>query len=101
MNAAELVIPPPYPKIIDYPGLIGIGAAILLTCVLLVIVDRFDTTGGALAISLLIVLAFLGVVIFCMFFTVPHDETTAAVVGGLTAAFGAVIAHWIGKNGAR
>jgi hypothetical protein len=36
-------------------------------------------------------------VIFCAFFTVPTDEITASVIGGLTAAFGAVIAFWLNK----
>jgi uncharacterized BrkB/YihY/UPF0761 family membrane protein len=98
MTADDLVVPPPIPKIINYPGIVGLGAAILFTCLLLIAISKFDPTAGMLTISLLIVLSFLGVVIFCMFFTVPNDQITSGVVGGLIAAFGAVIAHWIGKE---
>jgi hypothetical protein len=34
----------------------------------------------------------------CLFFTIPSDEITSGVIGGLVAAFGAVIAHWIGRS---
>jgi uncharacterized BrkB/YihY/UPF0761 family membrane protein len=98
MTAEELVIPPPTPRLIPYPGLIGIAAMIVFTAGLLVIIDRFDASHGILAISLIIVLAFVGVTIFCLFFTVPNDQITSGVVGGLIAAFGAVVAHFIGKS---
>ena len=45
----------------------------------------------------LITIAFIGAVGYCLFFTVPQDEVTPAVVGGLTAGFGAVVAHWLGR----
>ena len=59
---------------------------------LLFVIGRFDPTGGSLTISLLMVLAFLEVVAFSAFFTVPADEITASAIGGLVAAFGAVVA---------
>jgi uncharacterized BrkB/YihY/UPF0761 family membrane protein len=98
VTAEELVIPPPTPRLIPYPGLIGIAALIVFTAGLLIIIDRFDGSHGILAISLLIVLAFIGVTIFCLFFTIPNDQVTAGVIGGLIAAFGAVVAHFIGKS---
>ena len=67
--------------------------SVILCC----ISTRFDQTGGALTISLLIVLAVIGVLAFCVLFTVPRDETTASVIGGLVAAFGGVVAYWLGK----
>ncbi len=98
MTNAELVIPPPTPKMLDYPASLGIGLSILFTAVLLLVAGKFDATGGILTISLLVVIAFIGAVTFCLFFTVPQDETTSGVVGGLTAAFGAIIAYWLGRR---
>jgi uncharacterized BrkB/YihY/UPF0761 family membrane protein len=97
MAAGDLVIPPPTPKLMDYPASVGIAFAILFTTILVVVASKFDPTMGVLTISLLVVVSFLGVATFCMFFTVPNDEITSGVVGGLIAAFGAVIAHWIGR----
>jgi hypothetical protein len=31
-------------------------------------------------------------------FTVPPDDITPGVVGGLTAGFGAVVAYWLGRT---
>lgn len=98
MTPGDLVIPPPTPKLMDYPASLGIGLSILFTAILLVVAGRFDPTHGAFTISLLVVIAFIGVVTFCMFFTVPQDDTTAGAVGGLIAAFGAVIAFWLGRG---
>ena len=97
MRPSDLVIPPPSPKLLDYPASIGIALEIVFVTFLLFVASKFDPTGGVLTISLLIVLAFIAVVIFCAFFTVPTDEITASVIGGLTAAFGAVVAFWLNK----
>jgi uncharacterized BrkB/YihY/UPF0761 family membrane protein len=96
MNPNDLIAPPPSPKVFDYPASIGIALEIVFVTVLLFVSSKFDHTGGVLTISLLVTLAFVGVVIFCVFFTVPNDEATAAVIGGLTASFGAIIAYWLG-----
>jgi uncharacterized BrkB/YihY/UPF0761 family membrane protein len=98
MTPNEIVIPPPSPRLIDYPGSLGIGLGVIFTTALLFVAGRFDPTHGVLTISLLVVLAFLGVVAMCLFFTIPSDEITSGVIGGLVAAFGAVIAHWIGRS---
>jgi uncharacterized BrkB/YihY/UPF0761 family membrane protein len=98
MKPDELVVPPPIPKIIPYPGAIGVAFIILFTAILLIISGRFDPTGGVLTLSILVSLAFIGVVVFCLFFTVPNDEITSGVLGGLIASFGAVIAHWLGRD---
>ncbi len=97
MTVADLVIPPPTPKIFDYPGATGAAFMVVFVTLLLFVSGKFDATQGVLTISLLVTLAFIGAVVFCLFFTIPRDETTAAVVGGLTAAFGAVVAHWLGR----
>lgn len=94
----ELIVnPPPTPKIFDYPASVGVALGIAFTAILLVVSSKFDPTGGTLTISLLVVLTFIGVVTFCLFFTIPNDEITSGAVGGLVAAFGAVIAYWLGR----
>lgn len=95
---SELLVPPPSPKMLDYPGTLGIGLEVVFVGVLLVIAGKFDVTGGQLTISLLIVLSFIGVVIFCLFYSVPSDESTSLVIGGLVAAMGAVVSHWLSQR---
>jgi uncharacterized BrkB/YihY/UPF0761 family membrane protein len=98
MIPADLVIPPPIPKLVDYPAAIGVSFLILFTSIVLIVSNKFDMSGGVLTISLLVILSFLGAAVFCLFFTVPSNEITASVIGGLTAAFGAVVAYWLGKS---
>lgn len=93
-----IVIPPPSPKIFDYPAATGIGIGIVFVTVLLIVSSKFDPTKGPLTISLLIIMAFIAACIFSLFYTIPTDEITSALLGGLVAAFGAVIAHWIGRG---
>ena len=95
LRPEDLVVPPPVPRVMDYPASLGLALAVLFTAILLVAAGRFDPTGGVLTISLVVVLSFMGVVIFCLFFTIPADEITAGVVGGLTAGFGMVMSHWL------
>jgi hypothetical protein len=90
-------IPPPTPKMVDYPATVGLILCVVFTTLLLIVAGKFDPTGGSLTISLLVVLAFMGVVTFCLFFTIPTDEITSGVVGGLIAAFGAVMAFWLSR----
>lgn len=97
MNIQDLIVPPPSPKMLDYPGTLGIGVEIVFVAILLAVSSRFDVSGGQLTISLLIVLSFVGVVVFCLFYTVPSDESTSLVIGGLVAAMGAVVSHWLGR----
>jgi hypothetical protein len=98
MAASDVPQYAPIPKLLDYPASLGLGIAVVLTSMLLVVVSRFDATGGTLTISLLVIMAFLGLVTFCAFFTVPTDEITSGAIGGLVAAFGAVVAYWLGRN---
>jgi hypothetical protein len=93
-----IVMTPPLPKMLDYPATVGVVFAIMMTGVMLVLIHYFDPTGGPLGISVLVVVCFMGVVVFCSFFTVPSSEITSSVIGGLTAAFGAIIAYWLGKR---
>jgi hypothetical protein len=94
----DLVIPPPSPKLLDYPASIGLVIASVLTVVMLVAAQRFDASGGTLTVSLLVILSFLSLVTYCAFFTIPTDEITSGAIGGLVAAFGAVVAYWLGRG---
>ena len=76
----------------------AVGVAVLFTAILLAVAARFDETKGPLTISLLIVLGMLGSVAYCLIFTIPNDDITPGVVGGLTAGFGAVVAYWLGRH---
>ena len=98
MRPEDLVVPPPVPKVLDYPASVGLALAVVFTTFLLVAAGRWDPTGGVLTLSLVVVLSFMGVVTFCLFFTIPADEITAGVVGGLTAGFGMVMSHWLGPQ---
>jgi hypothetical protein len=68
---------------------------------MVVVASKFDHTGGTLTISLLVILSFLGLVTFCAFFTIPTDEITSGAIGGLVAAFGAVVAFWLNRSNGR
>lgn len=94
----QLVNPPPAVRIFDYPGATGVAIAVTLTTIMLIVAGRFDPTQGALTISILIVLGMLGACAYCLIFTVPQDDITPGVVGGLTAGFGAVVAYWLGRK---
>lgn len=90
-----VIVPPPKFGFVDYPASIAIGITTLGAIVLLVVTSRFDKTNGALTISLIVVLAVVGVLAYSVTVTVPRDETTAAVIGALMAAFGGVITFWL------
>ena len=91
----QVVNPPPT---LNYLVPAAIVATVLMTAILLAVSARMDRTRGTLTISLLIVVSFVGVTSYCLIFTIPTDEVTPAVVGGLTAGFGAVVAYWLGRT---
>jgi hypothetical protein len=97
-SSAGAINPPPIPKVLDYPGMMTIIFGVTFVAVLLFVAGKFDPTGGTLTISLLVVVAFIGLAAFSVFFTVPTDEITSAVIGGLVAAFGGVIAYWLSRG---
>lgn len=99
MTPSEVVNPPPQvATFISYPIAVGVFIAVALTTALLYVAGKFDPTGGPLTISLLIVLGMLGATAYCLIFTIPVDDITPGVVGGLTAGFGAVVAYWLGRT---
>jgi hypothetical protein len=97
MNHADLVVPPPVVAYMNYPIFVGVVTMVGLTALLLWIAGRFDPTQGVLTISVMIVLGMLASVGYCLMFTIPPDDITPGIVGGLTAGFGAVVAHWLGR----
>jgi hypothetical protein len=94
-----VIAPPPKFTYVDYPGAIAIAIAVVGTFTLVLLAGRFDKSGGALTVSLLIILAFIGILAYAVTVTVPRDETTAAVIGALTAGFGGVITFWLKNRG--
>lgn len=88
----------PSPQITDYPAAIGIALCVAFTAILLVVTRHFDPTGGVLMLSLMVVISFIGIVMFSLLFQIPNGETNASVVGGLIAAFGAVVVFWLGRG---
>lgn len=91
---------PPLPKILDYPVTTGIIIVVFAAVLLLFASKRFDRSEGPFTIALLVVLSFIGMSVYSMLFTVPQDEETATIIGGMVAAFGAVVAFWLkNRNG--
>lgn len=99
--ADGVVNPPPLVKVLDYPAAIAVAVCVLAVTVLLIVIKRFDPTHGMLAISLIVVVSFVGLGAFSALFTVPQDEITSAVIGGLVAAFGGIIGYWLSRNGGK
>ena len=94
---ADVVNPPPAVTISNYPSAVTVCVGVVFTCILLFFVGKFDPTRGPLTISILIVLAMMGTIAYVLVFTVPQDDITPAVVGALSAGFGAVVAYWLGR----
>lgn len=88
---------PSLEHLFPYPIAAGAILGVALTSMMLFFTDRYDKSGGALTISILIVIGMLGAVGYCLIYTIPIDDITPGVVGGLTAGFGAVVAHWLGR----
>lgn len=97
MTAAEFVNPPLVTGTGNFPATIIVGATAIFTALLIVVSAKFDATQGVLTISILITLGMLGAIAYCLIFTIPQDDITPGVVGGLTAGFGAVLAYWFGR----
>lgn len=95
---SDFVNPPPSVQLFPYPAVTAVAALALMTTILLIAVRHFDPTRGPLTISLLIVLAMMGAVAYTLIFSVPADDLTPSIVGGLTAGFGAVVAYWLGRQ---
>lgn len=84
---------------LPYPVLFGALTVAAMTAALVFLAGRFDATQGALTVSLVIVVTFAGAVFISMASTVPQDEATAAIIGGLVSAVGATVAFWLTRKG--
>ena len=64
----------PAPQLTDYPAAVGVVLGVLLTAVLLFMSGRFDPTNGVLTLSILVVISFIGIVMFSMLFAIPTQR---------------------------
>jgi hypothetical protein len=92
------VMPNPLPRVLSYPVAVGIVMAVVVTSLLLIVSNKFDPTGGVYTISILILIAFLGELIYTSIFSVPTDEVTASIIGGLIAAVGSIVTYWLSRG---
>jgi uncharacterized RDD family membrane protein YckC len=90
-------VEPVVPTTLPFPIVASMAVGVVFTVILLVVSGRFDKTNGVLTISIMIVLGMLGATSYCLIFAIPQDDITPGIVGGLTAGFGAVVAHWLGR----
>ena len=97
MTEAPFVNPPLVTGVGNFPATIVVASTVVFTALLVVIAGKFDPTQGPLTSSILITLGMLGAIAYCLIFTIPADDITPGVVGGLTAGFGAVVAYWLGR----
>jgi hypothetical protein len=97
VTVADVVNAPIVTGVGNFPATIIVTSTVIMTAVLVVIAGRFDPTRGPLTLSILITLGMLGAIAYCLIFTIPNDDITPSVIGGLTAAFGAVLAYWFGR----
>jgi hypothetical protein len=97
-DAVEAFNPPPQVPLSAFPSSIAVAVVVVFASILLFVSNKYDPTQGALTLSLLITLGMLGAVAYCLIFTIPNDDITPGIVGGLTAGFGAVVAHWLGRT---
>lgn len=89
-------LPPPGSGI---PSWLAVSIGVLLAGIVVLYASRIDTTKGTLTVSVLVMLTFMAALGWAVRYNIPQDPETAALVGGLVAAFGAVVAYWIGGGG--
>jgi hypothetical protein len=53
---------------------------------------------GAPVISVIVVIGYLGLVFALLFKTIPDNQVTLVLFGGLSAAFAQVINYWLGSS---
>lgn len=85
--------------LMSYPAATSVAFAAIAVAGLLFIASRFDATRGTLTISLLVAVTFIGALGLSLRFTIPQDPETAALIGGVIAAMGAVITYWLTPRG--
>ena len=73
---------PDTPQLTDYPAAIGVAIGVLFTAILLVVSGRFDPTSGVLTLSILVVVAFIGIVMVSLCFRSPPARRTLRWLAG-------------------
>jgi len=68
---------------------------------LLVLTHFYDPTCGRITISLLITIAFVAATSGSMIYPTQQSPLVDILIGGLGAALGAVVAHWLGVDNKR
>ena len=99
MTPPTEVDPSPSSKLLNYPDRDGGGHRRRPDLAVAVHRGEIRQPGGTLTISIMITLGMLGATAYCLIYTIPTDDITPGVVGGLTAGFGAVVAYWLGRTG--
>lgn len=91
--------PYPLPKLGDFPVIVSVCAEVVAVTLILIVARRFDPSGGPFTLALMVVFAFVGLLVYATIFNIPQDEETATIIGAMAAAFGAVVAFWLKRNG--
>ena len=60
---------------------------------------RFDTTGGLLTLSIMIVAAFISVTFTALLYDIKQTPLSEILVGAMATSIGAVIAFWMSRRG--
>lgn len=81
--------------VIPFPAAVGATASAILVVLVLSASRYFDTTGGLLTLSIMVVMAFIQVVFASLIYNVPQTPTTEILVGALATSLGAIIAYWM------
>ena len=82
------------------PATLGTLAALLMATLVLIASHRFDSSGGLLTLSIMIVAAFISVTFTSMLYpTVQQTPLTEILVGALATSMGAIVAFWMSNRG--
>jgi hypothetical protein len=85
----------PWPSI-PFPAFVTAAGPVILTGLIVVVMHYFDASRGRTTISLLIVIAFVAAPFGAMIYPTQQTPIVEILIGGLSAALGAVAAHWLG-----
>ena len=81
--------------ILPLPATLATAGVLMLAVILLLVSHRFDTTGGLLTISLVMLSAFVGVTYTTMLYDVKQTAIMDILVGALATSVGAIVAFWM------
>ena len=102
MMLAEVGTTAPNPfvwPVIPFPALVTGSLTAVMASLVIVVAHYFDQTRGLLTVSLLVLMAFIIVVVASLIYNVPQTPIVDILIGALATALGAVVAHWVGRNG--